>query len=375
MQLRRGVIARSRARLTQRQRQQARQWALLGLLSIVFSKAAGLIGLPAPLLFGCMIGAICIAGRDGIIRVPQAPFIAAQGVIGCLVGQGIPSTFLADLVREAPFIAFGVGSVLVVASALGLAMTRAGVLPGTTAIWGTSPGASTPMIVMSESFGGDMRLVAVMQYVRVACVVLVATLVSRLWVAGPMALPAPATFFPAIEWQPFLAAVMFATAGAGIANRYNINAGPLLVPLAGVLAFQSTTGMTIQLPPWLLALSYAIAGWTIGLRFTRPILLHAFRVMPMILASTLTLIACCGLIAWGLVLMAGVDPLTAYLATSPGGLDSIAIIAASSNADIRFVMSLQTTRLILAMLLSPGIARFMAVRAGGRDGSVTRPGA
>ena len=30
----------------------------------------------------------------------------------------------------------------------------------------------------------------------------------------------------------------------------------------------------------------------------------------------------------------GIDPLTAYLATSPGGMDSIPIIAASSNVDL-----------------------------------------
>ena len=38
------------------------------------------------------------------------------------------------------------------------------------------------------------------------------------------------------------------------------------------------------------------------------------------------------------VAFAGVDPMTAYLATSPGGADSIAIIAASSNVDISFVL-------------------------------------
>ena len=37
-------------------------------------------------------------------------------------------------------------------------------LPGTTALWGTSPGAASVMTIMAESYGADMRLVAFMQY-------------------------------------------------------------------------------------------------------------------------------------------------------------------------------------------------------------------
>ena len=45
------------------------------------------------------------------------------------------------------------------------------------------------------------------------------------------------------------------------------------------------------------------------------------------------------------------------------GLDSIAVIAASSKVDIAFIMTLQTARLILVTLIGPWLARFMADRA------------
>ena len=54
----------------------------------------------------------------------------------------------------------------------------------------------------------------------------------------------------------------------------------------------------------------------------------------------------CGGVAALMVVARGVDPLTAYLATSPGGSDSIAIIAASTNVDVSFVMAMQTFRMI-----------------------------
>lgn len=41
-------------------------------------------------------------------------------------------------------------------------------------------------------------------------------------------------------------------------------------------------------------------------------------------------------------------PLTAYLATSPGGADSVAIIAASAHVEISFVMAMQLARFLVA---------------------------
>jgi uncharacterized protein len=89
---------------------------------------------------------------------------------------------------------------------------------------------------------------------------------------------------------------------------------------------------------------YALVGSSIGFRFSRDIMIYAARVIPKIAASTLTLIALCGDLAILLHLIAGTDPLTAYLPTSPGGADSVAITAASSNVDVPFVMAIQMAR-------------------------------
>ena len=66
-----------------------------------------------------------------------------------------------------------------------------------------------------------------------------------------------------------------------------------------------------------------------------------------------------------LVEFAGIDPLTAYLATSPGGVDSAAIIAASSKVDMSFVMAMQSVRLLIVIFIGPALSRWIA-------GSVTK---
>lgn len=116
-----------------------------------------------------------------------------------------------------------------------------------------------------------------------------------------------------------------------------------------------------ELPPWLLAASYALIGWTVGLRFTADVLRTAARSLPRVLGAIVALIGACGLIGAALTLFAGVEPLTAYLATSPGGVDSVAIIAASSGrVDVVLVMTLQVARAISAMSLGPTLARLVS---------------
>ena len=117
----------------------------------------------------------------------------------------------------------------------------------------------------------------------------------------------------------------------------------------------------MQLPQWLLAVSYALIGWSIGLNFTRPILRHAARALPQIIGSIIALIAFCGGLGLLISHLLGIDPLTAYLATSPGGMDSVAIIAAAAqNVDISFVMALQSARFLVVLLIGPSVARLVA---------------
>jgi uncharacterized membrane protein AbrB (regulator of aidB expression) len=66
----------------------------------------------------------------------------------------------------------------------------------------------------------------------------------------------------------------------------------------------------------------------------------------------------------------GIDPLTAYLATSPGGMDSAAIIGASTKVDLSFVMALQTVRFMVVLLVGPPISRFVATRLSKPTGDV-----
>jgi uncharacterized protein len=336
------------------------KWGVLLAASLAFIVPLELIHLPAALLLGAMAAAILVAVFDGKLAVPFWPYVLAQGLIGCLVARSIGPAILANMLRQWPLFLGGVCSVLVISTSLGVLLARWKVLPGTTAVWGSAPGAATVMVLMSEGFGGDPRLVAYMQFLRVMMVALAASIVARLWGAHGGGIRAAIDWFPAVAAGPLWETLALAVIGALVGAWSKIPAGPLLIPLFAGIALSCTHRIAITLPPWLMAGCYTLVGWSIGLRFTREIVIYAARVFPTIAASTFTLIGLCGVLAWLLHITVGIDPLTAYLATSPGGADSVAIIAASSPVDQPFVMAMQMARFILVLLVGPTLARTVA---------------
>ncbi|MDR0378454.1 MAG: AbrB family transcriptional regulator, partial [Candidatus Accumulibacter sp.] len=160
-----------------------------------------------------------------------------------------------------------------------------------------------------------------------------------------------------------LAATLLLAGGASLlADALKIPGGPLLTPLIVGGFLQAEGLMTLTLPFWILMPAYVTLGWSIGLRFSRQSLSQAAQALPSIFISIVCLILACAGIALALTRITGIDPLTAYLATSPGGLDAIAIIAATSNVNIPFIMAFQTARLLLVIATGPALARFMTRR-------------
>jgi hypothetical protein len=337
----------------------ALRWCALVLLSALITTGFEALHLPAALLLGPMVAAIILAVRGYGVSLPAPVMTAAQGLVGLMVASVLPLSLMAEVAADWPIVVAGTLFTILASSLLGWLLARSGALPGTTAIWGSSPGAAAAMTLLSGAYGADMRLVAFMQYMRVACVAVVATVVARLFgVAGGTA--PEIIWFPAMPVLGVAQTVALAVVLAFAGQRLRLPGGTFLLPIFTGMALVQTGWLPLYLPPWLLALTYAAIGWAIGLRFTRATIRDARRAFLRVFASILVLIAVCGGAAWALVRFAGIDPLTAYLATSPGGMDSIAIIAASTPVDVAFVMVMHMSRFLLVLLLGPMLARWLS---------------
>ena len=339
------------------------QWVALLVPSFGLAAFLQWAGIPAALLMGPMASGILCGTNGATIRVPRFAYMAAQTIVGCLIAGSINPRIIDTFLKDWPLFLMVVLAVLAASSTLGWLLSRWSRLPGSTAVWGSSPGGATAMMLMAQAFGADAQLVAFMQYMRVVFVAASAALVARFWLGVSDAASNAPVWFPSPDPVAFPETVALAAIGGLVGARLKIPAGAFLVPMIAGSILHAAGLIRIELPEWLLAASYGLIGWQIGLGFTRRIVLHASRALPQILASIFVLLAFCGGLALLLNKAVGIDPLTAYLATCPGGMDSIAIIASSAKVDLPFVMALQTVRFCLVIAMGPSLARFVAKRA------------
>lgn len=337
------------------------QWLVLLVAAALVTLALDAVHMPAALLLGPMLCAILAGTLGATIRMPAFGFAAAQSVIGCLIAASIQAGIFSIMLADWPLILVGVLSTVAASSLLGWLISRLRILPGTTGVWGSAPGAATAMVLMAEAFGADARLVAFMQYLRVVMVTFAAALVARLWVDTSHVAAPDRLWFPPFDLAGLAGTLVIAVVGAALGRALRIPSPYFLGPMSLGLCLHLGAGVPLALPEWLLAASYACVGCAIGLKFDRAVILRSARVLPQLMVAILLLIGFCGGIAWLLASRLGIDPLTAYLATSPGGMDSVAIIAAaSSRVDLSFVMALQTARFLFVLIFGPALSRLVA---------------
>ena len=280
-----------------------------------------------------------------------------------MIAQNLSGSLLTTLAANWAVVLAVLLVTLLSSTVVGWLLVRYSSLPGNTGAWGSSPGGAAAMVAMAQDYGADIRLVAFMQYLRVLFVAGAAVLVTR-FIMGESA----ETVSQQIEWFPPLSGNLFTTlllaAVAGVIGRVlRIPSGTMLVPMLAGAVLHASGVMVIELPEWLLAIAYMIIGWQIGLGFDKQVFFMALRPLPQILVSIFALLAICAAMAWGLAHYMQIDFLTAYLATSPGGLDTVAVIAAGSHADMTLIMAIQTLRLFSILLTGPAIARFISAKA------------
>jgi membrane AbrB-like protein len=145
----------------------------LGRLLALTALLSGLLALlrtPAPTLLGAIVAGVALALGERRVPVPMAGFMLSQGLLGMMIARACPLPVFAELMRHWEVFLLGVTSVIVLSVGLGWQLARWRLLPGSTAIWGSFPGAATAMTLLAGEFGADVRLVALMQYLRVVMV-------------------------------------------------------------------------------------------------------------------------------------------------------------------------------------------------------------
>ena len=335
------------------------EWIVLIAAAAAGAFVVGHLGVPAPWLIAPLVVAIG-ASVSGLLelRMPRGAFLAAQAAIGMLIAQMFTPPVVASIARSWVVMAVVVASTILAAGIAGWILARFTSIPAPTAAWGSAPGGASAMIAMSAGYGADPRIVAFMQYLRVTIVVLSASAVAR--VLLPHGLHPHAAGTADFEPLAFAETVGIAALGAWGAVRLNVPAGALLGPMMLGAVLHGTGTARIAVPAAVLDGAYIAIGLTIGLLYTRATVRYALRILPQLIASTVVLIALCCASAALLVATIHVDALTAYLATTPGGLDSVTVIALGSGANAPLVLAVQALRMVVVVVAGPAVAKLIA---------------
>jgi hypothetical protein len=343
------------------------QWLSLLLLCVALVTALNASHMPAALLLGPMLAAIIFAVSGSSIRLPRGLTIGAQAILGCLIAQAIDAQLIAVIgTHWALLVGFSLATMLI-AAGLGWLITRAGWLPGTAAIWGLSPGGASSMVLLAGDFGADRRMVALMQYSRIALVALAAILVAKL-IDHPNPPPTLAmsrgmttqwlTLPPTVS---LVETTALAATAVAVAIYFRKAALALFIPAFAGAAMQAAGLIDVSTPPLLAMSAFGIVGIYVGLSFNREALLHSLSTLPKMLLAVVAMIVLCGLLSLAFCkLLPGTDPLTAYLALSPGGIDAAVIIAATTNVSLPLILASQFVRLLMVIAGAPALAKWLA---------------
>jgi membrane AbrB-like protein len=349
------------------------RWVLLAVLTVAGTLGLDALAVPSAALFAGLVAAAALALAGAApTRVPRAASVSAQAVVGVVIGVLAQASTLVAVARDwLPVLLVSSGT-LAVSMAAGLLLgRRPGVSPLTGMLALTAGGASG-LVAVSRDLGGDDRIVAVVQYLRVVLVtvtmpVVAATIYGASGGAGPTgAERAVAPSLATWSWGPALwglgLTLVCGAVGVALARLLRVPAGGLLGPMTVALIL-TLGGVPATPPPALVVeLAYAVIGWQAGVRFTRESLRQVAGLLPTAVALIAAVVGLCAALGALLARLTGATPLEGYLATTPGGIYAVLATAISSGVDVAFVVAVQVLRVVVMLLVSPAVARWVAAR-------------
>ncbi|NLD74006.1 MAG: AbrB family transcriptional regulator, partial [Chloroflexi bacterium] len=230
---------------------------------------------------------------------------------------------------------------------------------------GASPGALAAMVALADDLGGDPPVVASMHLVRLISVLLfMPAFVTAAFSSGAAA-PAAAVAAaapPDLLTLRLVALVAMGLAVGFVAIRLKMPAAEILSGLIVAAVLNPAILHVPELPGSWRIFAQWIVGAGVGTMVTRESLRN-FR--PYALAGgamTLGVIAAGLGLGWILAQVTSIDLVTAIMGCSPGGADTLIILAGELGADQQLVAAMHVSRLVILMLLLPIISRVATTR-------------
>jgi len=320
-----------------------------------------LIGVPSSALFAALVVGIALALLTlGPAGVPRRLGVGAQGVLGVYIGTMVHQDALAALGGDWPIVVGIAVATLVLSVVAGALLGLHRDVSPLTGSLALVAGGASGLVAIARELAGDDRVVAVVQYLRVALVTasmpVVVTLIYHADKSHSITVQAQNDSAPWYLSIGMLVALVLV--GATVGRWIRLPGAGLLGPLALTVVLEvSGLSFGLSVPVLLVQAGYMLIGWQAGLAFTRDSLRAVGRLLP----AAVGLIVVLGVATAGLgVLLAhvtGLTPLEGYLATSPGGVYAVLATAVETGSNVTFIIAAQVVRILLMLFAAPLLAR------------------
>lgn len=342
------------------------KWLLLVVMTVAVTVPLDLIGVPSAALFAALLVGIALALMSlAPARVPRTAGLAAQGVLGVYIGTMVQHDAIDALGPNWPIVLGVAVATLVLSIGAGALLGLHRDVSPLTGSLALVAGGASGLVAIARELGGDDRVVAVVQYLRVAIITasmpVVVTLVYHAEKTGRTAATVQTDSLPWYLSVLVLAAIVLVGATAGRLIR--LPGAGLLGPMAVTIVLELTgASLGLSVPLMLVQVGYAVIGWQAGVAFTRAAVRAIGRALPAALGLIVALnVACAGL---GLLLshVAGISMLDGYLSTSPGGIYAVLATAVETDSNVTFIIAAQVVRVLLMLFAAPLMARVLSYR-------------
>jgi membrane AbrB-like protein len=357
---------------------QTEKWALLAVATVAVTVPLAAVGVPSAALIAALVVGIALAlAALAPRRVPRPVGLAAQGVLGVYIGTMVQRDAVSALGSEWPIVVAVAVATLVLSVAAGVLLglhRDVGPLTGTLAL---VAGGASGLVAIARELGGDDRVVAVVQYLRVGLITAsMPVVVTLIYHADKSHQSVTSTETHSAPWYLSLATMTVLVVVGSVGGRLiRLPGAGLLGPLALTVVLEvSGLSFGLTVPELLVQAGYMLVGWQAGVAFTRESIRAVGRMLPTAVGLIVVLsVATAGL---GVLLaeIAGLTPIEGYLATCPGGVYAVLATAVETGSNVTFVIAAQVLRILLMLFAAPLLGRIVmwaSQRRGGQSREIT----
>jgi membrane AbrB-like protein len=152
--------------------------------------------------------------------------------------------------------------------------------------------------------------------------------------------------------------IVLAVGAAYLLDRLNFPAGALIGAMIAIAGLKLSGVAAPDMPSSVRFVALIVIGWDLGTRFNRQLLAAVTNNLAPLVLVVAAFLVTGWLLAWTLWRFGLMDPATAILATSPGGLVQMGALTSEMEANAALVVGFHLLRIVSVLLSAPLISRF-----------------